>query len=83
MTSLIFGDLILLLLLGVSYDTKTMFGWVDFREEGKKWRENEEENKIIEMFGLVERIDEKKTSRAQVSTKMFSLENWKDNHHRG
>ena len=38
MTSLIFGDLILLLLLGVSYDTKTMFGWVDFREEGKKMK---------------------------------------------
>ena len=83
MKSLIFGDLILLLLLGVSNDTKTMFGWVDFREDGKKKGENEEENKIIEMFGLVERIDEKKTSRAQVSTKMFSLENWKDNHHRG
>ena len=36
MKSLIFGDLILLLLLGVSNDTKTMLGWVDFREDGKK-----------------------------------------------
>ena len=60
---------------------KLCFGWVDFKEDGKKLRENEKENKIMRC--LVEMIDEKKTSRAQVSTKMFSQENWKDNHHRG
>ena len=54
---------------------------MDFREDGKKWRENEEERKLLRC--LVKRIDEKKTSRAQVSTKMFSLVKWKDNHNRG